>query len=723
MWEKFDESKSSLKSQYSNPQWKKGLEPKILEEHCLTILEENPNMSLGRVKCKIIRYIAENAQIDVNPNEFFADNFNHNDIVKNMNYAQCNTLEDNLRQNMSDEINNLVKSYTIRPNMDFGHLAPDWDFVMKAGISGIIERVREKSELCRDDAEKSEFYECCEDAFISITVLMKRFADEAEGYKTGKMNFVAENLRYLCDNSPKTLAQAMQLIFTIYTTQNYLDIAIIRSLGGLDRMLYPFYKRDIESGEYTEKQLRELVRDFLYKIYAMNTLANIPFYVCGPDESGKDTSNKFTYILLEEYRELDIIDPKIHIMYHPDVPQDILEFVLEMIREGKNSFVFINTPVAARALEKIGIEAEDARRVVPYGCYEISAEGTEVPCTCGGRINLPKILELTLNNGVDPMTREQTGIKTGMDFDSFEDFYSAFKEQLRYCAEAEMMLINAFEENYDKIFPFPIYSAMLDACVECGKDAFRGGAKYNNTSIVAAGIATMSDSLIAIKRMIYDEKRVSLEELRGILNNNWNNYEDLRCVCSEEYPKFGNNIDEVDFFAVDICNALAKIINGRKNGRNGVYRLGVFTIDWRFEMGEKLGATPDGRLSGKTISKNLSTSVGQDKKGVTSIINSVLKIDAQKVPDGSVIDVVLHCSAVRGRDGLVAMKGLLDTFMMYGGLGIQFNVFNPDVLKQAQREPEKYKNLQVRLCGWNVYFVDLSYEEQEEFINQTIAAE
>ncbi len=720
MWGKFEKNKYKLREQYSNPNRRCGLPDNVIEEHCLKMAENKEGIPMGKLKCDIMDYIFENAQIDVNPDEFFADNINHGGIVQKIIFMDSREGEAEQRRRRPDEVNKLIDGYAFRPYMDFGHLAPDWNFLIKNGIPGILKRLAEHK---AKNSDKAEFYEYSERAYAGIKKLMVRLAEEAEQIGTEKMKFVAENLRWLTANPPKTLAQAMQLTILIYSIQTNIDGAIIRSLGSLDRMYVPFYRRDIESGEFSEEQLRELTADFMNKLFAMRVNANVPFYLCGTDDEDNEVTNEYTYILLEEYRKLNVDDPKMHIMCTEKLPEKIINIVMEMIREGKNSFVFINTRVASKALENIGIEPEDAKRVILYGCYEPAAEGTEVCCSCAEKFNLPKILEITLNNGVELMTGEKMGLCQKDEYDTFEEFYEAYKNQIKYCAEAGMEVLSTYEKNYYKMLPFPIYSATLEECVKKGVDVYRGGAKYNNTSIVACGIATMADSLIAIKKLIFDEKSVTFAELKDILKNNWSGYENLRKKCLDKYPKFGNGIKEVDFFAADMCDFLAGVINGKPNGRGGVFRLGAFTIDWRFDLGLFTGATPDGRLAKKTISKNFSPAEGQDKIGVTGMINSVTSINAENIPDGSVLDVVLHRTAVTGSDGIIAMKGLLKAFLNCGGFAIQFNVFDPEELKKAQREPEKYKNLQVRLCGWNVYFVDLSKQEQDEFIVQAIAAE
>ena len=249
-----------------------------------------------------------------------------------------------------------------------------------------------------------------------------------------------------------------------------------------------------------------------------------------------------------------------------------------------------------------------------------------------------------------------------------------------------------------------------------GKDSYEGGVKYNNTSINLLGLASAVDSMLAVKYAVYDKKIVSLKEFTEILKNNWKDNEKLRLIMSRRCEKYGNNTSEANELAVWISEYAADLINGRENGRGGVYRCGMFSIDWYASFGGVTGASADGRFAKEPLSKNICTVIGKDKNGVTDIINTVTNIDYTKFPNGAVFDAMLHPSAISGDDGLEAAIGLLKTFMKKGGMAFQLNVLNPHILKKAQKNPKMFETLQVRLCGWNVYFVNLSEREQNEFI-------
>jgi formate C-acetyltransferase len=455
-----------------------------------------------------------------------------------------------------------------------------------------------------------------------------------------------------------------------------------------------------------------LIRSFLLTLNAQHAVANLPFYLC--DTQGR--SWPMTWALLEEYRSLGLYDPKLHIMYHPDLDKDLVRFILDAIREGKSSYVFINTVTSCKALENIGIAREDAARLTVYGCYEVAAEGKEVPCTCGSYINMVKALELALNGGKDVLTGMPVGIEGGENTD-FEALLENVSRQLTALLEKTMAVLSYHDTLLGPISPSPFISPTYEDSLTRGIELYAGGAKYNNTSVTGVGLATLVDSLLAIRTVVFEKKLVTLPELTDILKNNWEGQEKLRLLCRNSGPKYGNNLPEADGLARRLVDLAAGLVNGRTNGRGGVFRWGQFSVNIRSTFGEKTAATADGRFAGEALSKNAVASLGQDKRGVTALLSSVLQLDASRIPDGCVADVVLHSSAVKGEEGLRAFEGLLTTFMSAGG-SIHFNVLSPEVLLQAQAEPEKYRNLQIRLCGWNVLFVNLNKREQDEFILQ-----
>ena len=719
IWNTFESRREQLAKQYTQSVWSGGATEHELREGCRRICAETENMPRILTKARIFEYIMNNAAVEVNPLEMFADKINHCDIIGELRdewlrEAENGEMEALLAENERQQARRL---YTA--DADFSHTCPDWDRILSLGICGIAEDMEERSKAAGLTEKQSCFYKACNIVCRSVIAFMKRLAGAAAEIGTDNTALIAQNLESLCTAPPKTLHEAMQLAFILYYLQTFVEKVNVRSLGGLDRLYYRFYKADIESGRLDDGKARELIRYFLFRLYALGAVSNSPFYLCGTDRDGKTVINELSYIIIEEYNALSVHDPKIHIRFTPDLPEDFLKAVLKTIAGGNNSILFMNDRIAIKALEKLGESTEDARNYVPVGCYEPCSMGREVPCSCNGRINLPKAVELAVNNGEDIVTGELLGVHDSAPIRSFDDFYSAVKRQLAFMVENTMKIINGYERSYPRINPAPLFSSLMPDCAESGTDAYEGGARYNNSSINSFGLACAVDSVIVVKKAVFEEKIVTQAELAEILKSNWTLNQKLRLRCKNKYPKYGNNCAEADEIAADITAYVAGLINGRPNGRGGVYRSGLFSIDWYTDFGRTTSATPDGREEGAPLSKNTSAVTGCDKNGVTSLINSATRLDYTICPNGTVLDLILHTSAVKGSEGIAALLGIVRAYMQKGGIALQFNILNPELLKRAQTDPERYATLQIRLCGWNVFFVNLSREEQDAFITMS----
>jgi pyruvate-formate lyase len=279
------------------------------------------------------------------------------------------------------------------------------------------------------------------------------------------------------------------------------------------------------------------------------------------------------------------------------------------------------------------------------------------------------------------------------------------------------------ERLWPRVNPSPLLSGTMDSCIERGLDVSEAGAQYNTSGCCCVGIANEPDSLAVIKQLVYEERRCTLAELRAALAANWKGCEELRLTAQSRAPKWGNNDDRVDGIAVKIAGFLGTRINHEPNARGGVFQTALYAIiDTAKHFGKLTGALPDGRLAGEPLTMNTGATVGRDKNGVTSLINSVTKIDLSQFPNGTVLDIMLHPSVARGAEGIQTICSIIRSHFAQGGMAIQFNIFDADTLRDAQRNPDKYANLQVRVCGWNVRFVDLAPAEQETFITKAEVA-
>ena len=539
-----------------------------------------------------------------------------------------------------------------------------------------------------------------------------RAAAASEGEK-------AEALTALTQRAPQTLCEAIQLTLLYYTFQHWFEGTAVRTLGRLDALYEPFRAADVATGRLTESDVYEMMLQLMDQLDGWHIRANIPFAIGGTTADGTTAVNEMTCVLLRAYAERKPPFVKLHFLYTEDMPSDLVEMAMDAVRSGANSICFMGDKTVTESLIRLGETAEEARDYAVVGCYECGGRG-EVTCSCNARVNIPKAIEAVFGQGKDLIDGSVIGVETERLPETYEAFLEDFYRQLSYMCDGAIRVTDGYERLYDRLHSAPFFSATYDACVEQGRDVYcEGGAKYCNSSVNAMSVATAADSLYAVKKLVYEDCELTLAELGEILKNDWAENEMLRLRIRNQLPKYGTGVEEIDDTAAKIVEFVAKQINGRPNVKGGQYRLGTFSIDWRHMFGAKTAATPDGRRRGETISQNSSASFGADKKGVTAQILSVTKQDHTLTPNGSVLDLDFHSSAVKGEDGLAAMVATLKTYMKRGGFAAHYNVLNADVLRRAVENPDDYPNLQVRLCGWNALFNNLKQVEKEEFITRS----
>ena len=712
----FDLNRKELEKQFELIDWiiHNGVDESALIAAYEELLQSTKGQPKALIKAKTFELILTKAPIAIDRYDIFQDKLLSARIMQMQRYYWEKEIQDTYLQDEYKEQCEAWDEFGAYQGMsDFGHTSPNSRLLLQVGITGILERVEKAA--ARDnltDAQKV-FYESCRIAWSAMQVFIGRLADAVEPYN-------AENscaLRNITMGAPNNIYEAMQLLVIYFFLHEYTAGTRVRTLGRLDILLHPYYKEDIKNGTFTREEVKEMLRYFLHKFWTAKVPFDLPFALGGIDADGNDVTNDMSYLIVETYNELNIHSPKIHIRVSDKTPVEFLKTVLRCIRGGNSSFVFVNDDIAIKTLMRVGIAEEEARDYVPIGCYEPAVWGVEIGCTGNGGVNLAKALELVITNGTDLRTGRPLGVKTGS-IESYEAFVAAVKTQIAYMTERVMDYIRKIEGYYKEINPDPILSAMYDHSVETGVDVYEGGAKYNNSSLYFYSIASLVDSMTAVKRLVFDDKRLSFEELCQILKSNWKDQEKLRLIARRIPAKYGNNNQFADELAKDISDFVAELNLNQPNGRGGVFKPALFSIDYCFYTGKNTMATPDGRLAGEPLSKNLCASTAMDRNGITALINSVTKIDLSKFPTGSVLDIVLHPSAVSGEDGLQAFYGILKTYFSKGGFALHGNVFDASTLKKAQENPEQYANLQVRVCGWNAYFVNLSKEEQDAFIAQ-----
>ena len=681
-----------------------GMDREALLAACLETARDETK-SRARRKAEAVAFMLDNAQLEVSPCDLFCDRINCGGIADKIKDEWSVTFREKEGGEL-EATDNGSPCGAYDGNADYSHTCPDWVSILTLGVPGLIARLEAALKVC--DENKREFFEASLIAYRALRRLLLRFS-EAYGKKSTKIaKAVSEICASLAERAPANLAEALELIAVFYRTQHHVEGVVTRSLGRLDKLIFPYY----EAGEEAD----EVLRYFLNRMNDRFFYANIPFTVGGTDIGDDVRYERLTLRILEIYASLRNPSPKIQIRVAPSTPRTIIKKACEMIADGCSSIVFCNDETVIESFIKNGHTREDAENYVMIGCYEPSTQGCEVSCTCAGNVILPKAVECAMNGGRDMLSGRLAGLECAADFADFDSFYAEVKRQAAYFARQSMRRIRAYEGHMAEVCPSPLFSGSMKCCIDSGKDAYAGGAKYNYSSVNVFGIATAADALMAVKKLVFEDNTVSLTELSRILASNWEGHEKLRLTAKNKCKKYGDGDREVDTLAADLMHSTVCVINGAKNNRGGFFRAGAFSIDTRFVYGKRCAASADGRLAYETVSKNMSPVDGTGRLGVTAMITSACAIDYTELSNGTVLDVVLHKTAVKGEGGLCAMQGLVETFLQKGGIAIQINTLDPDVLREAQALPEKHRNLQVRVCGWNAHFTKLKKEEQDEFI-------
>jgi formate C-acetyltransferase len=549
---------------------------------------------------------------------------------------------------------------------------------------------------------------------------------------------IARVCRKVPGNKPETLHEAIQMYWFVHLgTVMELNGWDAMNPGHLDQHLYPFYKKDVEGGSLDREQAKELLESLWIKFNnqtappkvgvtalesgTYNDFSNIN--IGGLRRDGSDGVNELSYLLLEVIDEIHLLQPGCNVQVSHKTPDAFLKEACRLIRKGYGYPSVFNTDETVMEMVRVGKRIEDAREGGCSGCIETGAFGKEAYILTG-YLNVPKILELTLNNGIDPLSGKRISIQTGeaSKFKSFESLVKAFKKQLEYIVDIKIKGNNYIERIYAKQMPAPFLSVLIDDCIENGRDYYDGGPRYNTNYIQCCGIGTITDSLSALKKHVFDEKQFELTRLVDILNHNFEGEEITRQFLMNKTPFYGNDDDEADDIMRAIFELLFQTIDGKKNTKGTTYHMNMLSTTCHVYFGKKLGATPNGRLAHTPESDGTSPSHGADTNGPTAVIKSLSKMDQVKT-GGTLLNQRFLPSVLDGEEAIEKLMQLIKTYFKIGGHHIQFNVVDSETLKDAQRHPEEYKDLLVRVAGYSDYFIDLDQYHQEEIIARTVQEE
>lgn len=702
-----------------------GLEDEEISDGLAKLYEKTRGLPHPVAKAHAVKYVLENTKIDINEHDYFVGFWSVNRLANCVTSNKWNEeVFDNILPELKEKMHDMNVSGAITIWPDFDHVVPDWDSILGLGFPGLKKRAEVYKELHRKNntltPEKEAFFDGIIIEYTAIIDLIDRLYNYALTKNHAKAAKIAECLCHIRDGAPQNTYEAMQVMYIYFMISECFDSYQVRSLGnGLDNTLYSFYKNDLKNGTYTKEEIRELFRYFLFQWSAIGNYWGQPFYMGGTNTDGSTKYNELSYDILDIYDEIGIYNPKIQLKINENTPDKLLFKVIDMIRRGHSCFVFCCESGMIKAVMTYGATYDEALNMDIRGCHETGVRANEVS-TGTGYVNALKAVEYVFSNGFDSRTDKQFGLKTGelKDLKTFDDFYSAVLKQWESLIEMTIDVSLQYEKYLSFINPSNMYSATIEGALKKGCDAYQNGVKFNNSAILNSGFASLIDAVMAVKEFVYDKKIVTLEILAKALAANWSGFEDLHTQIVKSPHKYGNDDEETNRYTEAMSSYFMSKVNNRPNARGGVYKAQMHSALQFVLQGKKTGATPGGRYAGDEISKNGSPSVGMDREGVTALIKSALKARPYTYCESFCLDVMLHPSAVNGDDGLEIMKSLLFMYMKNGGQSIQFNVFNADTLRDAQKHPDKYKNLQVRVCGWNVLWNNLSKDEQEAYIKR-----
>ena len=600
---------------------------------------------------------------------------------------------------------------------DFDHSVPYFDFAFELGFKGLLDNSEKaRTNITDISNEQTAFFDGIKITYEAILIFLDRLIKRCDIDGNPRLKAALINLRR---NPPATFYEVLLFDYLYFIISEHIEGLQVRSLCNFDRLLYKYYKNDLENG-VSQEQIKSDLAYFLLQFTSINNYWNQPVFLGGCKEDESTEINDLSYLFLEVYDKMGILNPKVQIKIAESTPKKFILKVLDMIRRGHNCFVFVNDATIREAMMKTGISKEDARLANVKGCYEYSAQ-----CTMSIGMNyfsLIKPIEFALHEGNDGV-KGSFGVrkcKKAEDYIDFNDFYAEYKNQLSCAIENVIEIVNDFNEHLYEINPMNMLAATYPVSLEKGIDPLASGSKSNGSCLMFGYLADAVDSLANIKKYVFDKKLLTLGELRNILDKDFEGNEKLRLTLYNDPDKWGNNKDLPDNIATDIVDFVCKKVCGAPTGpvRNGKWNLGFHVARQSYDVAPRTASSANGRIRGQELSKNISASMGQNREGATAAILSATKIDATRFTSDACLDLGLLPSAVKGDDGLEAMYALLMTFMKRGGHAIHINVFDADTLRAAQKEPEKYKDLQIRVCGWNVLFNNISKVEQDGFIRQ-----
>jgi pyruvate formate-lyase/glycerol dehydratase family glycyl radical enzyme len=623
-----------------------------------------------------------------------------------------------------------------------GHLVPDYPKALRVGWKGIQDEAQDVLKNPSITVEQRDLARAVIICAEAVPMLMERYAAEAErraateadASRQKELREVARICRKVPWLPAETFPEALQSLWTTHmlamVAESYPGPGL--SPGRVDQYLYPYYERDLDAGRLTRDQAKEWLQclwikhNYAYDFQGWtgtNQGINASFgqliTLAGMDAQGNDASNDLTYLMLDVIEEMNMLEPKPNIRIHARTSDRLLERVVDMLAKAQGSPFLINFDENSIAgLRWEGLPEDRLWDYAPVGCLENTLQGCDRSGTVDVNLNLAKAVELALNDGRDMASGQQVGPRTGDPklFTSYDQFFNAFKTQLRHLLEQIIRVNDLADAGRARWEPVPYLSALVDGCLDSGKDSNAGGARYNFLTVEGVALATAADSLAAVKKLVFEDHQITMPQLLEAVRANFDGHESLRQTLLNKAPKYGNDDSYADEVAHEVSRFWTEEASRHMSPTGKRYRGGYLSWNYWVAYAPSTAATPDGRRRGQFLSNAVCPVNGADRQGPTAVIKSVGKLDLETAPNGASHTMSLSPSLVKQPEQRQKLMALLRAYGKVGGTCVQLNVIDANTLREAQRHPDEYRNLLVRVTGYNAYFVGLGKEIQDEII-------
>lgn len=674
-------------------------------------------------------------------------------ILETLKYWEGKSMEDLAQTALPQHIRDLEKDDIICVGLEngvSGETVCDHEKILTVGLRGYMEECQKNIDNAlpqsMEEQAKVDFWKACILQCEGLIAYAHRMADEAQRLadectdekRKQELLTIAENCRVVPENPPQSFHQALQMMWFVHVSF-YIEVCTTAcGFGRFDQYMWPFYKKDvIDEEKITREEALEMLECFYLKaceVYEVRdswyatSFAGYPMWqilvVGGQTREGKDASNDLSLLCLEAADDLQTTQPVLALRVWEETPEELIQFGCKMIQEGQANPGFFNDNAAIPIClgKGRGSTIEEARDWTIVGCIQPGPGGGGTDGSPdAGYVNMGKMIEFVLHNGVDPATGKLMGIETGdpREFKNIEEFKDALKKQILHHYDLIRVGYNMMQSIHMNRYPVIFASMVTRGCVESGKSVQHGGAKYSTAGLYVTGAANLADTIAAVEKCVFEDKDVTMDELIKACDTNFEGQERLRQLLLNKPEKFGNNLEHVDSIYREMMHFIADNTQEWHDARGGYYSFGIDSQTMNIPHGLVTGALPDGRLAGEPFCDAASPMMGRDLNGPTATVKSVAAMRQESLHEGALFNLRFDPQGVQDEKGRNIIEGVIKTFFEDGGEHIQINVVDNETLKKAQKKPENYKGLMVRVAGYMAYFTDLDKSAQDTIIYRT----